>query len=120
MVVVRSLVDEMVDIVVNVVVPLGVEVAASVVVALAFEVVDGVPVVVEVVVVVGEILADVWANPVVDVDKDVIPDKVGVVAIETVADVVVIGALVVDFHVQLNQSPLLNCEYTRTLASFDK
>jgi hypothetical protein len=52
--------------------------------------------------------------------KTFIPDKVGVVEIE-VADVVVTGAgQVVDFHVQLNQSSLLNWEYIRTLASFDK
>lgn len=52
-------------------------------------------------------------------DEEVIPDKVSEVEIE-VADVVVIGAahvVDVDVHLQLNQIPLLNCEYKRTLVS---
>jgi hypothetical protein len=43
-----------------------------------------------------------------------------VLAVEVAASVVTGTGLVVDFHVQSNRSPLLNCEYTRTLVPFDK
>jgi hypothetical protein len=55
-----------------------------------------------------------------DVVDGVIPDKVDVVEIDE-SKVVVRGAgQVVDAHMQSNQSPLLNCEYTRTFVPFDK
>jgi hypothetical protein len=43
-----------------------------------------------------------------------------VLAVEVAASVVTGAGQVVDAHVQSNQSPLLNCEYTRTLVPFDK
>ena len=82
-------------------------------------VVDGVVDVVGAVVVLD--VVDVSATPmVVVVDKEVFPNKVCVVAIEE-SDVVVSRAgQVVGAHLQSNQSPLLNFEYTRTLVPFDK
>ncbi len=50
----------------------------------------------------------------------VVVDEVVAGVVTAVVLAVEVAELVVDFHVQLNQSPLLNWEYTRTLVSFDK
>ena len=71
--------------------------------------------------VVDGIVVEVVACAVVVVDEVVAGVVTAVVlAVEVAASVVRGAGQVVDAHMQSNQSPLLNCEYTRTLVPFDK